>query len=183
MVSIGIFSSEDKNMINKYLQMLFTKNGKKYMSLLHPVDGEAMRTLISSDIDYLIIDLESVDYDFVDIMILDSNKKSASEITRHICPSTHLIYNIDNGFPMLAHPHAISCGLSHQAAATISSVSDSEFIFCLQKPVTTLFGNYVGESELLVRPPHVCSEVEPALPAVACGIVCEVIKSDELTIE
>lgn len=183
MVSIGIFSPECKNLINKYLQTLFAKNGKKYVSLLHSVDREAMRTLISSDIDYLIIDLESVDYDFVDIMILDSNKKSAAEIIKHICPSTHLIYNIDNGFPALTHPHAISCGLSQQAAATVSSMSDSEFMFCLQKPVTTLFGNYVGESELLVHPSQARAEVGPALPAVTCGIVCEVITSDELTIE
>lgn len=184
MVSIGIFSSEYKNPINQYLQKLFLRSRKKYMSLFHSIDQNTMHTLLSSDIDYLIIDLEYVPFDFVDILIIDSANalSSARFISRHICPSTHLIYNVDCGFPQIIHPYAISCGLSQRATATVSSVSENDFIFCLQKPVITLFDNYIGESEMLVHPPVAVSSVSSILPAVTCGVICEIIKSDILVI-
>lgn len=184
MVSIGIFSSEFKNPINQYLQSLFLHSGKRYVSLFHTIDPSSLQALLSSDIDYLIIDLQNVPFDFVDILILDSTDAlaSARELSRHICPSTHLIYSIDDGFPQIIHPYAVSCGLSQQATATVSSVSDENFIFCLQKPVITLYDNYVGESELLVRAPDEGTSVTSVLPAVTCGVICELIKNDVLVI-
>lgn len=183
MVNIGIFAPHSKRMILECLKEMFAQNGYKYLSVSHTLTHDTLQSLTSSDIPYLFLDLENVCIDFVDILILDTTVPAeVQQAIKYICPSTHLIYNVDNGFPLLSHPHAVSYGLSQHASATISSVADSDFIFCLQSPVITLCENYVGEGEILVRTGENPALVAHFLPAVACGILCEIIREDVVII-
>lgn len=181
MTVIGIISAEDTKKIEKILRKLFLSRGIRAVT----VDGgriteEQLSGLSNAGVKCCIVTLNQSDIHpfYLDILILADSRVISFNLIKCISSTTRVIYNADGRkLPFFDHPNAISYGMSYDAEATISSVDDKcediSFVFCLQRPLTSLSGKllYAGETSVVLS--GMKAGVSEALAAVTCGLLCD----------
>lgn len=178
---IGILAPTCAQKIEAALKKMFAKNHKRVATIhgLCTMDDE-LYALKSIGIDYCIIRLDRSRMlsHFIDILIIDHAGREqviTYDLIKCISPGTRLVYNSDHRFmPQILHPNAIDYGLSRNATVTVSSIDPegdgTSFVYCIQRPIRTLFDALMEESEVLVRAEK--GDVTNLLPTVTCGFLC-----------
>ena len=188
---IGILAPTSSHKIETALKKMFAKNHKRVATVrgIRTMDDE-LYSLKSIGTDYCIILFQKgrIYPHYVDILIVDNSGNDqiiTYDLIKCISPSTRLIYNTDHQFmPLIEHPNAIDYGLSRNATVTVSSIdpeSDgTSFVYCIQRPIRTLFDERMEEGEVLVSSDK--GDVSNLLPTVTCGLLCGIFTENAVKI-
>ena len=68
----------------------------------------------------------------------------------------------------------LNCGLSLRSTVTASSIDDDGFIYCLQRGISTIYGNKIPPQEFRVSWNKKPDEIYPSLETVTLLLLCEV---------
>ena len=185
MLTIGILAPNNSAEISNALQILFKHNRelfavkKNSRTILDDID-----LFEKSGIKYTIItfDKKKIYPVLLDVLILDNenNKKIVDyELVKCVGEKTILIYNTDNGYlPHIEHPNAIDYGFCSASSVSVSSINYNEnnisLIISVQRSFCGLFYNTCQIGEFLIESCFI-TKISNLLPAVICGLVCDVI--------
>ena len=182
MLVIGIVRKNDDLKIERLLKTIFALQNLRAVTVKSSeVTPELIRFFDTAGFDFIIISMlpGKIRHVYLDILILESVSAISYELVKCVYGETRLIYSVDSGMPQaFDHPNAISYGMSYRAEATASSVDDKfdgiSFIYCHQRPIVTLGGDTLCAGEIPIIIPGISANIENALAAVTCGMLCGV---------
>ena len=89
----------------------------------------------------------------------------------------YVIINIDNQYPdpsAFSGLKVISCGLNSKSSVTASSISENDFVFWLQRSITTLSGAELSPQEFCVKWRYKPKEIYKALEFITALLILDI---------
>lgn len=185
MITIGILAPDNSVEIVNTLKDIIRQNGCVTAVNENGIQTQKKLALYErSGIEYAVVifNPKKIYPVALDILILDNAKNQklvTLELVKCITEKTLLIYNTDNGYlPALNHPNAIDYGFGRNSAVTISSIgyndASVDILLCINRPFSGIFSNNIYVGELLVNT-QMHSDIANLIPAIICGLVCDII--------